>query len=148
MFAGDEVSVILAAVLLMTFPGAPCVYYGDEIGLAGAHDPGCRAGFPWDDPEGRGGALLDAFRSLIRLRHEEPSLRTGAYRDRVAVGDLYAFTRGEPGTGLLVAVNPGSEAAAVKVAVVAGERRWGRGEVVAGRVALPGRSAGVWRWER
>ena len=32
---------------IFTVPGAPCIYYGDEIGLEGGEDPLCRAGFPW-----------------------------------------------------------------------------------------------------
>ena len=42
----DVASVKLAALLTFTFPGAPCVYYGDEIGLDGAHDPASRARVP------------------------------------------------------------------------------------------------------
>ena len=33
----------------MTMPGAPCIYYGDEIGMSTAKDPFCRAAFPWQD---------------------------------------------------------------------------------------------------
>ena len=33
----------------MTLPGAPCIYYGDEVGMEGGHDPDCRRAFPWDE---------------------------------------------------------------------------------------------------
>ncbi len=39
----------LANLLLFTLPGAPAVYYGDEIGLTGGKDPDCRKTFPWED---------------------------------------------------------------------------------------------------
>ncbi len=47
---GDVDSVVLAALLMFTHPGAPCVYYGDEIGMTGGKDPASRGAFPWDDP--------------------------------------------------------------------------------------------------
>ena len=46
---GDVDSVILAALLMLTHPGAPCVYYGDEIGMTGGREPASRGAFPWDD---------------------------------------------------------------------------------------------------
>ena len=45
---GDLDSVRLAILLQMTLPGAPCIYYGDEIGMEGGMDPDCRGAFPTD----------------------------------------------------------------------------------------------------
>jgi glycosidase len=60
----------------MTYPGAPSIYYGDEIGMEGQHDPGCRGGFPWD--EQRWDQDLRGFvRRCIALRHGHPALRRG-----------------------------------------------------------------------
>ena len=42
----DLDSLRIATLLQMTLPGAPCIYYGDEIGMAGSMDPLCRRGFP------------------------------------------------------------------------------------------------------
>ena len=39
---GDESALRLATLFMFTYPGAPCIYYGDEIGLDGRHDPDCR----------------------------------------------------------------------------------------------------------
>src|SRR5262249_32892033 len=39
MAGGDVASVQLGTLLLFTFPGAPSIYYGDEIGLTGALPP-------------------------------------------------------------------------------------------------------------
>ena len=47
--AATSTGVRLATLLQMTLPGAPCLYYGDEIGLAGGNDPDCRRAFPWDE---------------------------------------------------------------------------------------------------
>ena len=63
----------LAALLIFTFPGAPCVYYGDEIGMVGGPDPACRGAFPWDREHTWNNELLAAFSSLARLRQREDS---------------------------------------------------------------------------
>jgi cyclomaltodextrinase len=157
---GDGRSVILAALLLFSFPGAPCVYYGDEIGLPGGHDPGSRAAFPWDAPDTWDQEILAAFRSLIALRHQHPALRSGGYRrlwppPREHGGLLYLFVREAPEETLLVAANAGAQEATVRLTSfelpVGGlQLLWGEGEASsdgAVRVAIPARSGAVWRVE-
>jgi cyclomaltodextrinase len=157
---GDGRSVILAALLLFSFPGAPCVYYGDEIGLPGGHDPGSRAAFPWDAPDTWDQEILAAFRSLIALRHQHPALRSGGYRrlwppPREHGGLLYLFVREAPEETLLVAANAGAQKATVRLTSfelpVGGlQLLWGEGEASsdgAVRVAVPARSGAVWRVE-
>lgn len=69
----------LAAFFQMTYPGAPTIYYGDEVGLGGGEDPFNRAPYPWADQGGHPDtALLADFRRLTRLRHELPVLRHGS----------------------------------------------------------------------
>jgi len=46
---GNKDAFLLATLFQMTYPGAPCIYYGDEIGLTGGKDPDCRKAFPWDE---------------------------------------------------------------------------------------------------
>jgi hypothetical protein len=71
----------LAVVAQMTMPGAPTIYYGDEIGMTGDDDPDDRRTLPWSGrgPYGIGGdtSLLVHYRQLTRLRHAQPVLRTG-----------------------------------------------------------------------
>jgi len=105
---GDKPSVELATLLLLTFPGAPSIYYGDEVGLPGRLDPDSRRGFPaeseWD------WELLDYHKRLIGLRHALPALRTGEYRVLHAEGSLYVFARVLVEDVVVVAVNAGLEA--------------------------------------
>jgi len=101
----DRASVRLATLLLMTFPGAPCVYYGDEIGLPGELDPDCRRAMPWDRPDTWDREALGYHRRLIALRHAHPALRTGEYRRLHADADTYAFARADERDVLLVALN-------------------------------------------
>lgn len=69
----------LAVFFQMSFPGAPSVYYGDEVGVTGGDDPYNRATYPWADEGGHPDlALLADFKRLIRLRHDHPVLRRGS----------------------------------------------------------------------
>jgi glycosidase len=101
---GDVERAKLAASLLLTLPGIPFVYYGEEIGMTGDKpDPRLRtpmqwelgpaAGFtegvPWEplQPdsltanvealEGEAGSILRLYRELIHLRAEDRALGTG-----------------------------------------------------------------------
>lgn len=107
---GDRASVELATLLLLTFPGAASIYYGDEVGLPGAIDPDSRRGFPIEAQWNR--EILVCHRQLIRLRHTYPALRTGAYHILFAEVGVYIFARIAV-EELVIAVNVGTEAAKI-----------------------------------
>jgi alpha-glucosidase len=88
----DEHRVKVAATLLFAYPGTPCVYYGDEIGLPGGRDPDNRRCMPWD-PADWNSSLRDHHRALIRLRRASAALRSGGYQVLLAEGDTFAFLR-------------------------------------------------------
>ena len=79
MASGDKSALRLATLIQMTLPGAPCIYYGDEIGLEGREDPDCRRAYPWD-PARQDAALRSFVAGLIALRKSEPALRRGRFR--------------------------------------------------------------------
>jgi glycosidase len=141
--SNDVASVILSTLLTMTFPGAPCIYYGTEVGVAGSFDPDCRRSFPWDETRWNG-KLLSAHRQLTALRHAHPALRAPGYRTVAASGHLYLFERFNDNERLLVAVNAGNKEA---FAEVTGELEllWGHGSTGGGKLTIPGRSGAVWR---
>ncbi len=151
---GDDTDgVILAMLMIMTFPGAPCIYYGDEIGLTGGHDPECRAAFPWEHESEWNSRILDAVRSLIALRQSEPALRHGSYETLHATKGslLHVFTRIDE-RQLLVAVNAGDRVATQHIPLLAGERwtrLWGDGALAAAadgvNISVAARSGAVWR---
>ncbi len=89
----DVDALRLSALFLMCMPGAPCIYYGDEIGMSGPDDPGCRAAFPWEDPVSWKHHLRDFYCGAIRLRKNHPALRTGTYHPLWARGKMIAFGR-------------------------------------------------------
>lgn len=117
LVGGDRTSRELAFLLLASLPGAPCLYYGDEIGLAGEMDPGCRGSMPWDRLETWDRELLDVVRRTIQLRARVQALRRGTFRALASAGSSVAFERRMPATP------DGSEAtpASVVVAVNAGD---------------------------
>ncbi|UTR07249.1 alpha-glycosidase [Alkalihalobacillus sp. LMS6] len=65
----------LQFTLLFSFPGSPCIYYGDEIGMAGENDPGCRACMIWDEEE-QDLDMLNFLRKLVVLRKHHSAFGT------------------------------------------------------------------------
>jgi neopullulanase len=100
----DESALRLATLFQMTYPGAPSIYYGDEIGLAGSKDPECRRTFPWDETKWNTN-LQAYFKKAIALRHRFPALRRGEYHALYAVGSLYIFGRKDKQDRLVIALN-------------------------------------------
>ena len=81
--------VKLALALLFFLPGAPCIYYGEEIGMLGGKDPDNRRSFPWDKfPEMQKAPIYDYLKSLIALRNKERVLRDGSLEIAYSVGRL------------------------------------------------------------
>jgi len=113
---GDESALRLAALFMFTYPGAPCVYYGDEIGLDGRHDPDCRKAFPWDERRWNHG-LRAFFKQCIALRQEHPALRRGSYRRLLSEQGVYAFAREWQDETVIVALNVNRETRQVSLPV-------------------------------
>jgi cyclomaltodextrinase / maltogenic alpha-amylase / neopullulanase len=59
----------LLYVFQLSFTGTPCIYYGDEIGMTGGQDPGCRKCMEWNrDAQDRD--LFNHIKKLLTLRRE------------------------------------------------------------------------------
>lgn len=88
-----------ALILQMTYPGIPLIYYGDEVGMTGGPDPGCRGTMIWE-PEKQDRSLLNTYRRLLALRHKLPALRLGAFQplhvDDTAGVYVYARRAAQP----------------------------------------------------
>jgi cyclomaltodextrinase len=108
--AGDQSVLRLCLLFQITMPGAPCIYYGDEIGMTGAADPHCRAAFPWPDENQWDSALLTFYRRAIALRHRYPVLRTGTFQRLLARDGVYAFSRTLEQQGAVVIFNTNAQA--------------------------------------
>jgi alpha-glucosidase len=111
---GDAARMQLAVVLLFTYPGVPCIYYGDEIGLEGGRDPDCRRCFDWDRAHWNA-ALHAHYRRLIGWRKARPEWRRGAYQTLAVDDDALVFARYTERSVTLVAVNRGDRATSLPV---------------------------------
>ena len=94
--------VRLAVLVLCTFPGAPMIYYGDEVGMEGFEDPLNRGGFDWDHGDAD---LRSWFARLGQLRRDLPVLSQGELRWLFAQGPVLAFARELDGEKTVTAVN-------------------------------------------
>jgi alpha-glucosidase len=90
------------------------------------------------------GSPLWLCRDLVALRRAEPDLRTGAYREVAAEGEVWVYRRGD---GLLVALNLGADEATVPArgTIAIGTRRERDGETLSGTLALGPREGVVLR---
>ena len=161
VLSGDTAALRLATLLQCLLPGAPSIYYGDEIGLQGGNDPACRGAFPWD-PARWDTDLRTFVKAVLALRRHEPAFRHGSTVVVGATGDAIAIERRLGQDRLVVAVNAGAEPLDIGVVIDGGAT--GRLEPVAldgwdatpvprpssivdGRasLAMTARSGGVWR---
>jgi cyclomaltodextrinase len=111
---GDKDALKLAWLFIFTIPGAPCIYYGDEIGVDGDHDPDCRKSFPWEQRRWDKD-LLEFARACITLRKQHTALRRGEYKRIYAEAEVMAFARTYKSETLTVAFNTAREERKVEV---------------------------------
>jgi cyclomaltodextrinase len=139
--AGGEVwRLRLAIVLSLTFPGAPGIYYGDEIGLEGENDPGSRNAFPWD-PDPTSHDLYRMIKELTGLRRKHPALIKGEWRPLLAKGGLLAFERRLDRRRLMVVINRGKRR---RIDLpVAGKVLWGEAELEKRKLTIAAREAAI-----
>ena len=138
-FGGDSAKAKSAATILLTLPGTPFIYYGEEIGMTGEKpDPQIRTPMQWTGKTGAGftegtaweeinpdftavnvdsqiqdpDSLLSHYRTMIRLRHQNTTLREG---DLFTVDSgnrrVYSILRFHENEAILILINLGRETA-------------------------------------
>ncbi len=113
---GDEAALRLGWLSIMTLPGAPCIYYGDEIGLDGGRDPDCRKAFPWDANKWNMD-LLQYMKTLIMLRKSHPALRRGTFQRLAATESVYAYGRRLENDVLVIVMNAADTTQVINIPV-------------------------------
>jgi glycosidase len=108
----------LAYLFQFAYPGAPAIYYGDEIGLVGGKDPGCRGAFLWEETMWNT-ELLNYLKTLVRLRKNHIALRRGNYIrvDGNTNPTCYAFARSTADDKVLVIMNASASKLNPKISV-------------------------------
>jgi alpha-glucosidase len=106
LVCGDPALNQLAACVLLTYPGVPSIYYGDEIGLAGAGDTAARACMSWE--RATWNADVSAlYRRLIALRRASPALIAGGFQALLVEEDTLAYLRDAATEQVIVAAHRG-----------------------------------------
>ncbi|WP_013320735.1 glycoside hydrolase family 13 protein [Gloeothece verrucosa] len=149
----DKSSIKLITFLMFTFPGAPSIYYGDEVGLEGGKDPDCRRTFPkeenWDLE------VLKYHKEIIAIRHQYAALRTGDYQIVYADDTVYVFSRTLDNQTVIVAVNVDNSERNVNFEgkngeVLANQLVYGEGDLSwdnnQASLKIPGRSGCIFVW--
>ncbi len=92
----------LVAFLQMTYPGAPMIYYGDEMGMVGADDPDNRRGVTWG--EGDKG-IVEWYSRLTKMRSEYSALRTGDIKTIDVNDAVLGYVRSDDEDQMIVLMN-------------------------------------------
>ncbi|MFN2199035.1 MAG: alpha-amylase family glycosyl hydrolase, partial [Anaerolineales bacterium] len=99
--AGNAALHRLAAVVQFTFPGVPCIYYGDELGLQDDPHLASRGCMPWD-PQGWDHDIRSFYQQLIRLRRSSAALKVGGFQMILEEQDTFAYQRETPTQRVIV----------------------------------------------
>ncbi|MDR4927141.1 glycoside hydrolase family 13 protein [Peribacillus simplex] len=98
----------LIHAILLTFNGSPCIYYGDEIGLTGGMDPGCRKCMVWEE-EKQNTELFNEIKTLILLRKEERLLANDGqfkFLDTAGNENIVAYQKYNGERSVVILINP------------------------------------------
>ncbi len=103
-----------AVVILMTWPGAPTLYYGDEAGGCGWTDPDSRRSYPWGKEDT---GLILFHKAVITIHKEHPALRTGSLHKLVGEGAVVAYGRTRMDDRVVTVINAAEEPCTVQIPV-------------------------------
>lgn len=110
----DPDDVFPALILLMTIPGIPCLYYGEEVGMTGRKNsddsalrkPMLAPGAAWPDRDHR---LYSLIARLAALRRDHASLQFGSFASLDAGQGFFAYLRRHVRENAVVVLNSGPE---------------------------------------
>jgi glycosidase len=135
---GDLEIMKLMIIFQMTYPGAPLIFYGDEVSMWGAKDPCCRKPMVWEDiafsdevylPNGMqkrvpekvmmSNDMLNHYKKLIRIRNTYTALQLGDFKTVLIDDDkeIYCFSRIYKNESIFVLINNSTELQNVSVKV-------------------------------
>lgn len=155
----DEGRRIVAVGAMMTFPGVPMVWAGDELGLTGVSGEAGRRTMPWEHRERWNESMRSAYRDLIGARRRSSALRGGSMRWLHVDDDRMVFLREDAAEVVLVALaratGPDIAVASSSIGVhpeAESDSLFGNTPLRAQGESLilpgDGPSVGIWRWGR
>lgn len=104
---GSDDRLIVAAAALLTLPGTPVIFAGDELGFEGVNGEHSRTTIPWGREREVNPGVLEAYTDLIHLRRSTPALTSGGHHWVLADDDALAFVRENARERVLVVLTRG-----------------------------------------
>ena len=99
---GDRNAHLAAMTMLLTYPGVPSIFAGDEIGLEGSWGEDSRRTINWEDRSGWDLDFYASVKKLIKLRKESPALINGGLRWVAVEKDYLAYLRESKNESVLI----------------------------------------------
>lgn len=113
----DDINRLSIAVgMLLTFPGVPCIYYGDEAGMKGESDPYNRGPYPWGNEVQE---ISEIYKNMINLRHSDDAFSKGDFIPFYQE-NLFGYLRKSETSTYLIIINREPEAARLVINDVIG----------------------------
>jgi len=103
--SGDVASHLSAMTMVLTYPGVPSIFAGDEIGLEGAWGEDGRRTINWDDQSSWDTTFLSEVKKLISIRKKHDAFINGGLRWVLVEDDCLAFLRESKKETILVFVS-------------------------------------------
>ena len=105
---GDKKAHIAAMTMMLTYPGVPSIFAGDEIGLEGSWGEDARRTINWEDRSHWDEGFLAEVKKLVELRRSHSALINGGMRWVAVEDDFVAYLRESKGESLLVLISRGA----------------------------------------
>ncbi len=102
---GDRSAHEAAMTMLLTYPGVPSIFAGDEIGLEGSWGEDSRRTINWEDRSGWDLNFLESVKKLVKLRKESDALINGGLRWVAVEKDYLAYLRESKSEAILVFIS-------------------------------------------
>lgn len=114
---GDKNAHIAAMTMMMTYPGVPSIFAGDEIGLEGSWGEDARRTINWSDKTDWDTQFLAEVKKLVSLRKSRKALINGGLRWIAIENDYIAYLRESAKESILVLISRGAVSSSIDLAV-------------------------------
>lgn len=135
----------MAYTVLATIPGIPTIFYGDEAGLEGYHDPFNRMPYPWGREDNN---LINYYRQIGRIRLENDVYKEGEFRLLDIDENTLVFERYDEEYSYITFVNNSTQNKKVEFSLSATALCWDGGEYENTTFELPAYTAQIFKVKR
>lgn len=112
---GDIEAHKSAMTMMLTYPGVPSIFAGDEIGLEGSWGEDARRTINWQDRGAWDIEFFEEVKELVKLRKTQDALINGGLRWVIVESDFIAYLRESKKQSLLVLISRGSINATIDI---------------------------------